>query len=162
MDTGKKAKEFIKKYRLRKDTLTAERMKDILKSQGFMLVQYNRHGKSEEKVQALLEGLNLTDYSRGTNGFTYITSTDRIVFYNRRMSADEELDVLLHEEGHIFCDHSVRRGVAAYNDIMLEKEANEFKFNVLRNLKYQPLRGFIALCTAVLCFIGLWLTLIRV
>ncbi len=110
-------------------------MKNILQRQGFKLYKHNKHGVSSETVEALLYHLKLSDYSKGKDGFTYINRTDRLVFFHRQLSEDELLYVLLHEEGHIFCGHSVRNNILAFSDVLSESEANAFAFYVMQYIK---------------------------
>ena len=126
----KMAKEFVRKYKLCKKSLTAERMKCILESMGFAFHAYNKCGKSSAKVQALLDSLGLSAYSAGKNAFTYISTSDRIIFHHRQLGHDELLYLLIHEAGHIVCGHETYKGLLAYSDVNAEKEANEFAFYV--------------------------------
>ena len=131
----KKALEFVRKYSLFQRKLTAELMKDILQRQGFKLYQHNKNGTSSETVEALLHCLKLSEYAKGKDGFTYISGTDRLIFFHRQLSEDELLYVLLHEAGHIFCNHSVRNNILAYSDVLSESEANAFVFYVMKYTK---------------------------
>ncbi len=133
MHTAKKAaRHFVLKYNLHGGNLTAEKIKDILRRQGFLLFRHNKDGASTGKVQAVLESLDLAEYAKGKDGFTYISRTDKAVFTSNHMGEDEEMYVLLHEQGHISCNHSEQRGVLAYSDVLCEQEANAFTFYVMQ------------------------------
>ena len=149
------AKEFVKKYRLTNKTLSLERTKEIIKALGFKLYLYNKYGRSEESVQKVLDGLNLTDYSAGKDAFTYVTNTDRIVFYRKHLSDEEALYLLLHEIGHILSGHSVKKGILAYSDVTAEKEANEFAFYVYNYAKRRMAKQKSSVCAAVALAAGL-------
>ena len=151
----KKAKKFIKKYKITEKTLTSERIKEVLSSLGFKLYAHNKYGLSSQSVQPLLENLDLAEYSSGKNAFAYISSTNRLVFYHRQLSEEELLYVLLHETGHIVCEHSVRNNILAYNDLTAEREANEFAFYVYKYAASRTAKKITLLCAAVFLTIGL-------
>ncbi|MBE7025021.1 MAG: ImmA/IrrE family metallo-endopeptidase [Ruminococcaceae bacterium] len=133
----KKAIEFVRKYKLKENRLTCETMRDIIRRQGFLVFRHDKFGQSSEKVDAVLRSLKLTDYAIGKDGFVYASSTDKAVFINSQLSEDEELYILLHEEGHISCNHPVQHGVLAYNNVLCEQEANAFVFYVMQYLKHK-------------------------
>lgn len=151
----KKAIQFVQKYKLKKNSLTCETMKDILRRQGFLLFRHNKFGRSSDKVEAVLKSLQLTEYAVGKEGFVYASSTDKAVFTNCHLGEDEELYVLLHEEGHIACNHPVQHGVLAYNDVLCEQEANTFAFYVMQYLTRRKLRGFVYAVCALLLAVGI-------
>ncbi len=131
----KAAQHYVLKYNLCGGNLTAEKIKDILRRQGFLLFRHNKQGASPERTQKVLESLELIEYAKGKDGFTYISRTDKAVFTGNHMGEDEELYVLLHEQGHISCNHSEQHGVLAYSDVFCEQEANAFAFHVMRYAK---------------------------
>lgn len=151
----KKAIRFVRRYKLKKNSLTCETMKDILKRQGFLLFRHNKFGRSSDKVEAVLQSLQLTDYAEGKDGFVYASSTDKAVFTNCQLGEDEELYVLLHEEGHIACNHPVQHGVLAYNDVLCEQEANAFAFYVMQYLKHKNLYRLASVACALLLAVGI-------
>ncbi len=151
----KKAIQFVQKYKLKKNSLTCETMKDILRRQGFLLFRHNKFGRSSDKVEAVLQSLQLTEYAVGKEGFVYASSTDKAVFTNCHLGEDEELYVLLHEEGHIACNHPVQHGILAYNDVLCEQEANTFAFYVMQYLKHRSLRGLASAACALLLAAGI-------
>ncbi len=147
----KKAIQFVRKYNLKASTLTRETIRDILKRQGFILFRHNKFGCSSDKVDAVLKSLRLTEYAQGKDSFVYVSSTDKSVFVCSQIGEDAELYLLLHEAGHITCNHPVQHGVLAYNDVFCEQEANAFAFYVLQYVKRRKLaRLASAACTLLL------------
>ena len=123
MNKGKAmAEEFIKKYSFYEPNLS--RIKDIIESQGYTIIKFNAID-NEEDVERILESLKLTPYIAKTRAFTFVNEDYRLVFVNEDLSVDETFQVLLHEEGHIFCEHFSQLNVIG-NDVTHEQEANEF------------------------------------
>ena len=145
----KKAKEFVRKYKLKANTLTCETVRDIIRRQGFLIFRHDKFGQSSNKVDAVLRSLKLVEYAEGKDGFVYASSTDKVVFVNSQLSEDEELYILLHEEGHIACNHPVQHGVLAYNNVLCEQEANAFAFYVMQHLKHKNTRTLASVACAL-------------
>lgn len=138
----KKALAFIRKYRLSKKTLNRDTMRDIFKRQGFLLFWFIKDGRSSDEVENFLESRNLAGMIHGENckdGFTYIRGRDRAVFVNDRLSEDNILHVLLHEQGHILHNHLAYQ---AQDGVQCEREADTFAVYVMHyiNLK-EKFRG---------------------
>lgn len=118
------AKEFRKKYKTLKPSL--EEIKNIIHSQGYLIVEFNAIFNNED-VALIIENLRLDKLVSERKGFTYVDSKNRLVFVHEDLSAEEKLSVLLHEEGHIFCDH-IKENTYLGRDVQQEVEANEFAY----------------------------------
>lgn len=151
----KKAMQFVRKYNLKANTLMRETMRDILKRQGFLLFRHNKFGRSSDRVDAVLRSLRLTEYAEGKDSFVYASSTDKAIFVCGQIGEDAELYLLLHEAGHIFCNHPVQHGVLAYNDVLCEQEANAFAFYVMQYAKRNTAAWLTSAACALLLAIGL-------
>lgn len=121
--SGKKVvAEFRKKYRIIKPDL--DELRSIISSQGYTVIEFNGI-YNDENVVAIIEELNLDALISERKGFTYADANNRLVFLHEDLSYDEKLNVLVHEEGHIFCGHIKEKDYIG-RDVQQEKEANEF------------------------------------
>ena len=151
----KKAMQFVRKYNLKASTLTRETIRNILKRQGFLLFRHNKFGRSSDKVDAVLRSLQLTEYAEGRDSFVYASSTDKAVFVCSQIGEEAELYLLLHEAGHIFCNHPVQHGILAYNDVLCEQEANAFAFYVMQYAKRNTAAWLTSAACALLLAVGI-------
>ncbi len=114
--------EFLRKYI--KGRPTSTKLVSALEEQGYTVIKYNAVSNSED-VTKLARLLDVTEYIRSSKGFTYTDSNNRIVFLNDDLSEEEQVYVLLHEQGHILCRH-FNEGSVMGTDVIQEHEANEF------------------------------------
>lgn len=126
--TGKKAAQaFRKKYGLLTPTL--EELRALLLSQGYTVVEFNAIFNDAD-VAAIIEELNLESQIAQSKGFTYADCNHRLVFLHEDLSIEEKRNVLLHEEGHIFCGH-IEEKTYIGRDVQQEMEANAFSYCLL-------------------------------
>ena len=118
------AADYLKKYAVIPKELSAGRVREIIGSQGYDIVEFSSVYNSED-VEQLISLLNLEDFIVSNRGFTYVDNSNRIVFVNSDLSETESLYVLLHEQGHILCEHFDSKNIIG-NDVIQEFEANEF------------------------------------
>ena len=157
-----KAKAFLKEYQL--DQVTLEEIRRTLTGQGYTIVTFN-HLVNDEPVAALIEALSLEEAVRKSRGFTYADQNHRLVFVHEDLSEEEERLVLVHEEGHIYCDHFSSLPVIG-RDVAQEHEANEFTHYILnptagrklgRLIKKRKAGLLLAAAVLVLAVVGLLL-----
>lgn len=118
------ARDFRKKYSILKPTL--EEMRSIIQSQGYTIVEFNAIFNDKD-VALIIENLKLDNLISEQKGFTYTDNNNRLVFVHEDLSEDEKINVLLHEEGHIFCGH-IEEHTYLGRDVQQEVEANEFAY----------------------------------
>lgn len=123
------ARSFLNEYKLNEVTL--DNLKQIIKSQGYTIVEFNNIF-NEENVTQIIDALGVNEQVEKTKGFTYADSKRRIVFLNEDLSNREKLLVLAHEEGHIYCNHFSYVPIIG-RDVVEEHEANEFTHYILNN-----------------------------
>ena len=124
----KKAKEFLKEYRLK--CVTLPDLWRIITSQGYTIVPFN-HIFNDESTAKLIEALGLEDAIAHSRGFTYADRQRRLVFIHEDLSEKEKLLVLAHEEGHIYCGHFTNSPIIGH-DVTEEQEAAEFTHFILK------------------------------
>ncbi len=143
----KKAKEFIKKYQL--SSAKSEDIKKIIKSQGFEIIYFNRTANIPN-VNRLISALKLTDYIKNKESFIYLSEDFRLLFITEGLTNEDELYLLLHEEGHIFCDHIFKSGLFENSNIQQEKQANDFASYIIKT--FQAKKSHL---NAMLCFVAI-------
>lgn len=121
------ANRFIKEYKIK--NLTAERISEIIKSQGYRIIRFGK-AYNEKNIEILINGLELNGYVQAYSAFTYADDKYRLVFLEDNISDEEALILLTHEEGHIYNEHFGETLIAGKNTIH-EYEANEFAHYVL-------------------------------
>lgn len=136
-----KARKFKKEFKIIK--VTYQDICDILNKQGYEIVFFNSIYNVPD-VDNLITALNLNKLIKELKGFTYADNNHRIIFLNEDLSEQEKLLVLLHEEGHIYCDHLNEKTVIG-RDVIQEYEANEFVHYMLNESLWQKIK------TAIFC-----------
>lgn len=142
MDNGvqRKALDFCKSFSVQ--DITKEQAIDILENLGYTFIEFN-YIINDEPVATLIEQLKLSDEIVRTKGFTYVDDRNRLVFVNEDLNEQEQLLVILHEIGHIYCGHFSHSNIIG-NDVREEHEANEFVHYVLRPTITDRIRRFIS------------------
>lgn len=138
-DSLKRVRAFRKRFGL--FVPTVDGLEGVIEKQGYTIVEFNSHSNDDD-VELIIHELGLKDYARGSNGFTYTDSANRLVFVNEALSEEERLTVLAHEEGHIFCGHLGEADIVG-RDVMQEFEANEFAHYLLKGTPFGRLREVI-------------------
>lgn len=123
----KQTKSFLKKYDL--SEVNVKNLRDTIQKQGYTIIEFNSISNNEN-VATLLSVLNLQSLAERSKGFTYADSQHRLVFIHEGLSDEEQLVVLAHEEGHIYCRH-LSAVPAIGRDVVEEHEANEFAHYLL-------------------------------
>ncbi len=74
----------------------------------------------------MLDVLDIKYQSLHTQCFIYADRENRFVFVYDDLSEEDEWLLLLHEEAHIFLEHSFRTGFISNTSVQKENEANYF------------------------------------
>lgn len=120
---------FIKKYNLLKEPLTLPKVRKIIESQGFQIIYYN-HFENSEEVETLLNVLDIKYQSLHTQCFIYADRENRFVFVYDDLCEEDERLLLLHEEAHIYLEHSFKTGFLKDTNVQKENEANYFMLQI--------------------------------
>lgn len=154
-----KARAFMHKFKLHDIDLTS--LCTVIEQQGYTIVPFNSVF-NDANVDALIKALELESNIIQSKGFTYVNDKYRLVFINEDLSDEEKLIVLVHEEGHIFCEHFSQLPIVG-KDVRDEYEANEFTHYIMnlstvdkiKNKLYCHKRGvLIAVCMVLIAIFG--------
>lgn len=145
----KQVKKFIKEFNISTETLTIKRLEEIISSQGYKIYTF---GNDEKKVNQALKKLHLEEVSKNKNAFTYSSNDIKAVFINKSVTSQERLNLLLHEEIHIFLGH--------LNNTTLEDEEEVLKFSIelKRQLRLNNLTALLSIFTIVVVVIVILMT----
>ncbi|MCD8158007.1 MAG: ImmA/IrrE family metallo-endopeptidase [Clostridiales bacterium] len=123
-----KARRFCREYKVYK--LSEKQIENIIETMGFTIVEYSPVFNNGD-VNLLVEELGLKAEVARSNGFTYVSGRYRLVFINENLSEEEKRIVLIHEMGHIYCEHFSHTNIVGL-DVKDEYEANEFAHYVMQ------------------------------
>lgn len=152
----KRAVEFIKKYDLNKKSLTVTRLRDIIESLNFCIVDYWRSIKNEPNVTVFLKRIGAENLAKEEKAFTYYKSDERYVFLCGDLTADDTLVVLLHELGHIRLNHLEPEGIISNTSVQREDEA--FLFSLFVRVRCKKSRQIKMLRATAVIAVALVLT----
>lgn len=122
----KSAIKFVHKNNLNKKNLTATELRKIIEKYNFSVVDYWTNAKNDSETIVLLEKAQATELYRFAKGFTYSSQDNKWVFVCTDMSADDTIEVLLHEIGHIVLGHLDTEGISSNTSTQQECEAFYF------------------------------------
>ena len=128
IDIKKKVRQFKKEFGI-SGQVDNHALEDILEKQGFTIIYFSP-AANDPDVETLIQSLKLMDFTSRSNGFLYADENFRLVFVNEKLSEEERLIVLAHEEGHYYCGHAEKRKIVGH-DAHEEYEANEFAHYLL-------------------------------
>ena len=127
MNERRQARAFRRRFRLKQ--VDSSGLRQALKELGYTVVEFNGLCDTEE-VTELLDALDLLERARRCRGFSYRDESFRLVFLHQDLTEEERTVVLAHEAGHIWCGHMDRSRLLG-EDVMQEREANEFSHYLL-------------------------------
>ncbi len=155
----KSAIKFVHKHNLNKKNLTAANLREIIEKYNFGIVDYLPKAENEPDTVTLLKKAQATEFYQYTKGFTYSSQEDKLVFICTDMSADDTVEVLLHEIGHIVLGHLDSEGIISNTSTQQECEAFYFSQYVQERCRNSGriklikagslvLAAFLLICTA--------------
>ena len=136
-DIKKKVRQFKREFGIfgKPDRHALE---EAFEKQGFTIIDFSP-AVNDPDVETLIQSLKLAELTKKSNGFLYADENFRLVFVNEKLSEEERLIVLAHEEGHYYCGHAATRKIVGH-DVHEEYDANEFAHYLL----HQPASRHIA------------------
>lgn len=132
-----KVKDLLNHYRLSKVTL--DNLIYIIEDQGFEIIEFS--SGNDIYSNQLLNHLDLIDYAKASNTFTYQYGSAKFVFICEELSASEKLCALAHEIGHICLSHLKNGNI--FNSVEEEYDANEFAHYLLHPGYITIIKGWI-------------------
>lgn len=108
--------------------VTSDDIVRVLAGLGYTTKSYTL---SSSKTIAAFRKNNVLGIAKQHEGFTYVSSGSKVVFYRGTLGSNKKRNVLAHELGHIVMQHTSPCGVLGFSDNFLidsaqEKEANYF------------------------------------
>ncbi len=137
-DIKKEVRKFRRRYSL--DSVTYDSLRTIFERQGFTIIEFNP-AVNDPDVDMVIRSLGLSDMILRSKGFLYADKTYRLLFVSEKLSEEEKMLVLAHEEGHYSCGHTVRPGILG-QDVKDEFEANEFAHYLMKDPLRNRIRRF--------------------
>ena len=124
------AAQTLKKYKLVKPSL--DELVYIASENGYDIIDYNKD-ENLDSIITLADRLSIQSYIETGTAFTYKNNETRLIFLCESMTNDEKLYALVHELGHIFCNHFSTNSQSV-SSVKEEREANEFAHYLLKPL----------------------------
>lgn len=146
-----KVRKFINKHLLYDVDFVG--LKKAAEENGFTIVEYNSI-INDADVSTIIEELNLEKSILCSRGFTYVDKNYRLIFVNADLNNEEKTLVLVHELGHIECEHFNMSSIIG-KDVRQEYEANEFAHYLLNRNKIQKIVNLLSCHKRVVFIIGL-------
>ena len=135
----KQAINFLIQFKI--TYLNVHTLSEAISQQVYTIVEYSRISNQDD-VEQLLHALGVKALSLTTGAFTYADKNHRILFIEEDRSYEEQLLLLAHEEGHIFCGHLKTHGTITGQDVLNEHEANTFAHYLLDESLWRTLRVY--------------------
>ena len=132
LKVDKEARKFAKEYELTHPIKSSD-IERIIKHQGFKIVRYNE--SENDEATKLINHLRLSEYIHLVNCFTYFDNKYKILFIREGLSDDDEKQLFLHEEGHIYLHHFHEDRAICSTGITKEQEAHRFAKYVQKYVK---------------------------
>ena len=133
-DIKKKVRQFKREFGISGHP-DRHSLETVFEKQGFTVIEYSA-AVNDPDVETLIHSLKLSELTNRSDGFLYVDENFRLVFINEKLSEEERLIVLAHEEGHYYCGHVDKRRIVGHN-VEEEYEANESTHYLL----YQPINN---------------------
>lgn len=122
----KNAIDFIFKNKLYARKITAQRLLQIFKGQGFSIIEFSS-GADE-----IVRKLGLSEKAGYYDCFTYIYNSSKFIFIKNGLTDRDKIILLLHEEGHIYLEHTAGKEELIHNtSVWKEWQANMFYLTVI-------------------------------
>ena len=151
-DIKKKVRQFKKEYGIA-GCPDWQVLESAFERQGFTIIEFST-AANDPDVETLIQSLKLVDRTSKSKGFLYADENFRLVFVNEKLSEEEKLIVLAHEEGHYYCGHMNRKQIIGH-DVQEEYEANEFAHFLLHTTVGSQICHILSKCKLVIAFIAL-------
>lgn len=123
----KKAKKFMKQYRLKTKQLSAEQLRQTAAQMGYEVCYFN---PNDDRQIALLQTLTGNRFHPMQKAFSCEINGKRAIYLSAFTSENDRMFLLLHELAHAYLNHHSRSDMT---DTAKEIQANSFAESVLGN-----------------------------
>lgn len=126
----KNAISFFFKTKLYKGRITYQRVKEIIESYGFTLIEYDL--TADDEIVEILRSFSLLGHAAAYDCFTHVVDTHhKYVFLKSGNTDKDKIYLLLHEAGHIYEEHFTSKELVHHTSTAKERRANLFSSAML-------------------------------
>lgn len=126
----KNAISFFFKTKLYKGRITYQRVKEIIESYGFTLIEYDL--TADDEIAEILRSFSLLGHAAAYDCFTHVVDTHhKYVFLKSGNTDKDKIYLLLHEAGHIYEEHFTSKELVHHTSTAKERRANLFSSAML-------------------------------
>ncbi len=143
--------KFLFKYFLFRSTHKLKNIETIIQSHGFRIYRFRLISKNNP-ITKLIDNLGATEYASHHSAFVATSPIIKGVFIKDGLSEDDQIELLFHEEAHIWYNHPNVTSFTNETDTQQEATANLFLFRI-RALKATVYVTLLASVLAGLCFL---------
>ena len=118
--------KFLRETKLYRKKITPSKVVEILRSQGFEVVEF---ATAEDTI---IKHFGLSEYMRHHQSVAYSDNGRKYIFIKKHITDKDKNLLLLHEEGHIYLEHTAGKEELIHNtSVWKEWQANMFYLTVI-------------------------------
>ena len=102
-------KVLLKENQVKK-SITEDHTKNMITCFGYNIIRYSRV-KNDERTLGLIDSIGVNEYIEESDKFVYNDGKRKLIFIEAKIRNDDLIPILLHEVGHIVCQHLQDDGV---------------------------------------------------
>ena len=142
-----KTLKFFLKYFLFALISSKTNIKRIIRAQGFKIYSFDPF-ETQSTTAKLLKSCGCYEYAQSHSSFIYVKpdENEKIVFIREGLTEEDQLELLFHEEGHIWYDHPFYDGFTDNTSIQQEIQAQKF----LSHLRWTKFYFYLSLIAIIL------------
>lgn len=140
--------KFVKSYDVTAN-VTQEKIAEVAQALGYS-VYYYYPDSTDGKTAKILQNLRLSDYASTVDAFTCTLDAQGLLFVRSGLAREDTVFLLLHEIGHIVCEHKAQNHLF-YHGVKNEREANNFAEAILSVTSANKSRAKIAKVSKTVC-----------
>lgn len=118
--------KFLRETKLYRKKITPSKVVEILRSQGFEVVEF------VTAEDTIIKHFGLSEYMRHHQSVAYTDNGRKYIFIKKHITDKDKNLLLLHEEGHIYLEHTAGKEELIHNtSVWKEWQANMFYLTVI-------------------------------
>lgn len=137
--------KFLFKYFLFRSTHKLKNIETVIQSHGFRIYRF-RLISQNNPVTKLIDDLGATEYASHHSAFIATNPIIKGVFIKKGLSDDDQIELLFHEEAHIWYNHPNVTSFTNETDTQQETTANKF----LSRIRFAKAAVYFTLLVSVL------------